>query len=134
MKNLLIDLPGEESETFVTHPSFAVTKVEVTYTRTIQVKQFEPLSPSVTVHVDIFDMATVQETIRAVMADARNAVMEAFAYAVPAVAVKLGDDFAADFVAKATPSQLAAMRAALQPEGVASGIQHRRPQATPSGL
>lgn len=140
LDDLLNNIPGEAGELTIAQlgessiAKWSKTKVEATYTRTIQVRQFEPLSPSVTVTLDLFDSTAISDAIRSAMSDARNGVMEAFAYAIPSVAKQIGIDFITDLIAKATPEQIAAVRAALPVSEGAQNVQHRRPETSATGL
>ncbi len=101
-------IPGDESVT-ITPPTtpFQITKITATYSRTMQVKQYEPLNPVVTVEVDVRDPNAVTEAIKIAMREARNAVRAAFALAVPSVMVKMEEEYINEFIDLSNQAQRA---------------------------
>lgn len=114
MQDLLNDLPGEDQAdvTLTVHP-FKVTKVTVTYARTMQVRQYEPLSPSVTVEAEIYDGTKLGDAIRQAMSEAKAAVRETFAATVPAIMKQMDQEFVDEYFRLASPEQRAHLRESL---------------------
>lgn len=119
-------LPGDETVTIVPPATpYSFVKVVATYQRTLQVKQFEPLSPSASVEVEIHDPTQVSQALKAAMDATRDAVKSVFALAVPAVMSQMDKEFVNDFIDLASPETRALMLARLEERGKTHDIPRK---------
>lgn len=90
----------------------------------MQLRQYEPLSPSVSVEVEVRDPDKLNAAISNAMSAARNAVRDEFARVVPAVLSKMEKDFIDDFLDSLKPEQRERVLARLggDAEGTRNGI------------
>ena len=98
MNNDLLDnLPGDDSVQPVATPFQPGKKFVVTYSRTFQVRQYEPLTPAVSIELTLSPEQDVASEIRTAMGQCREAVREVFAGVIPQVMATMEEQFVLDY-------------------------------------
>lgn len=89
---------------------FSVTEVRYTYSRTVQVSQYNPVNPAITVALQVNDQRCVDAALRYAREVARSHVREELATCIPQVMRAMDLVFIEKWLETAPPEQIEQLR------------------------